>query len=484
MVTKINSKIESKNEVKSPMKKFKFRLPNVIIMMLLMMLIACILTYIIPAGNFEYSEDGKLIPGTYHSVEGTPVNPIYALTLILEGGVKASNVIITILFMGGLLGGIFQLDSINKIISALIMRFETAGPNVLVLGMFLLMSFIGFFLGGDMMIVFVTLGVILTRKLKLDPITALAVTFLPLFLAFSVAPNGEAYIAQLFAGIPLYSGYIGRTIMFLIFMPITAAYVVLYARKVLKDPSKSAMGNTEWITMNGQEESEVKIDKAQKVTWQDVVVIGTVIISPIILAFGNLVLNWAALYNNGAVITVFMLAFIVAFVVKRKSLDEMVGAFTKGLNDMVVVAVVIGLARTVSIILEKGNILSTVINFMTSSLGDFSLGITSIFIFLVALIFNFLVPSGSGMSGVMMPILQPVADMLGMTDQVLVTSIQFGGGLGNLIIPTLGATMGAIAIARANFGSWIKFMIPLFIIWMVVGSIILYYIASIGWVGF
>ncbi|MFY3790497.1 hypothetical protein ACOQFO_02075 [Ureibacillus sp. MALMAid1270] len=57
-------------------------------------------------------------------------------------------------------------------------------------------------------------------------------------------------------------------------------------------------------------------------------------------------------------------------------------------------------------------------------------------------------------------------------------------GLGNLIIPTLGATMGAIAIARANFGSWIKFMIPLFIIWMVVGSIILYYISSIGWVGF
>lgn len=482
MVTKVNQRTTALKVEENSKKKFKLRLPNVIVMMLLMMLVACLLTYIIPAGNFEYNENGQLIPGTYHTVENTPVNPIMALTLILEGGIASSSVVITILFMGGLLGGIFQLDSINKVISALILKFENAGPKVLVLGMFLLMSFIGFFLGGDMMIVFVTLGVILTRKLRLDPITALAVTFLPLFLAFSVAPNGEAYIGQLFAGLPLYSGYIGRTIMFLIFMPITAAYVVLYARKVLKDPTKSAMGSSEWLTEDVQDSKEIEKSN-QKITWQDIIVVATIIVGPIVLAYGNLVLGWAAKYNNGAVITVFMLAFILAFVVKRKSLDDMVGAFSKGLQDMVVVGIVIALARTVSVILENGNILSTVINAMTSSLGEFPLGVTSILIFIAALIFNFLVPSGSGMSGVMMPILQPVADLLGMTDQVLVTSIQFGGGLGNLIIPTLGATMGAIALARANFGAWIKFMVPLFLIWMVVGAVILFYIASVGWVG-
>lgn len=86
--------------------------------------------------------------------------------------------------------------------------------------------------------------------------------------------------------------------------------------------------------------------------------------------------------------------------------------------------------------------------------------------------------------GIMIPILQPVADVLGMTNQVLITTIGFGGGLGNLITPTLGVTIGSIALAKANFGSWIKFMMPLFLIWVVIASVILYYIASIGWVGY
>ncbi|GGP07842.1 hypothetical protein GCM10011346_05580 [Oceanobacillus neutriphilus] len=71
-----------------------------------------------------------------------------------------------------------------------------------------------------------------------------------------------------------------------------------------------------------------------------------------------------------------------------------------------------------------------------------------------------------------------------MTQQVLITAIGFGGGLGNLITPTLGVTVGSIALAKANFSSWIKFMMPLFVIWTIVGAIILYYLASIGWVGY
>ncbi|MDI2585596.1 YfcC family protein [Psychrobacillus sp. NEAU-3TGS] len=475
--------IREEKAKKSYLRKLQFKLPNVLVMMLLIMMFACLLTYIIPAGGFEYTEDKKLIAGSYHAVEQTPVNPILAITLILEGGIAASPVAILLLFIGGFLGGIFMLDSVNNVISMLINKFEKAGSNILVLGLFLLMSFIGFFIGGDMMIVFVTLGVILTRKLRLDPISALAVTFLPLFLAFSIAPSGEAQIAQLFAGIPLYSGYLERTIMFIFFVIVTAVYVVFYTNRVKNNPLKSAMSDTKWLT-ELDEDQNVSIEKNGKVEWKDFLVVAIIIIAPIILAYGNTVLGWPAKYGNGAVITVFGIAFVTCFLLKRKKTEDMILAFSKGVQDITIVAIVIVLARTVSIILEKGNILGTIVNGLTGSLNDFSSGMTAIIIFIVATIFNFLVPSGSGMSGVMMPILQPVAGMLGMTDQVLVTAIQFGGGLGNLIIPTLGATMGAIALAKANFGSWIKFMIPLFALWIVLGSIILYFIASIGWVGY
>lgn len=461
--------------------KKRFRLPHVVIMMFLIMMFACLLTYIIPAGSFQLDDAGKIIPGTFEQVENTPVNPFEALTLILQGGIAGGSVVTVVFFTGGLLGGIFTLDSISKVITSLIYRFENAGPRVLVLGMFLLMAFIGFFIGGDMMIVFVTLGVILAKKLKLDPIAALAVTFLPLFMAFSIAPAGEAKIAQIFAGIPLFSGYLGRTLMFLLFMSVTAAYVTFYAKRIFKDPSKSAMGNTEWL--NDIEEDK-KGSKDLDVKWQDFAVLLVVIIAPITVAVGNFLFRWADVYSNGPVITVFLIAFVIAFLLKRKSIEDMIAGFSKGLQDMVIVIAVIILARTVSVILEKGNILNTIVNGMTSTFADYSNGVTAIFIFIAALLFNFLVPSGNGMSGIMMPILQPVADVLGMTDQVLVTAIQFGGGLGNLIIPTLGATMGAIAIAKANFGAWIKFMVPLFLIWMVLCMGILYYISSIGWTGY
>ena len=471
---------------KAVKEKKKFQLPNVMVMMLGMMLFACLLTYIVPAGNFDLTESGDIIAGTYHSVEQTPVNPIFALTLILDGGIKASAIIVLLLFMGGFFGAIFQLDSINNILNYLVQKFEKAGPTMLVLGLFSLMGLVGFFIGGDMMIVFVSLGVLLTRKLRLDPITALGVTFLPLFLAFSVSPAGMAMIGQMFSdGVPMYSGYGTRTIMFFIFMIITAVYVMLYARRVLKNPEKSVMSNDKSLTELGAIQPEgVPLGKLPKVSWQDVAVLGIVIISPIILAIGNTVLGWATVYGNNTFITVFFLAFVLCFILKRKSIDDMINAFTKGVQDMVIFAVVIVLATTISIILQEGNILNTVVNAMTSTMADASLGFAAVFIFFVSTIFNFLVPSGSGLMGVMLPIMQPVGDVLGMTPQVLITALSFGGGLGNLIVPTLGATVGAIALAKANFGSWMKFMLPLFIIWFIVGSAILYFVASTGWVGY
>lgn len=464
-------------------KKKKFQLPHVIIMMLGMILFACFLTYVVPAGSFELTEEGKVISGTYKPTDQTPVNPLNALMLVLDGGVKASTVIVLLLFMGGFFGAIFQLDSVSNVLNYMIKKFEKAGPNLLVIGLFSLMSFIGFFIGGDMMIVFVTLGVLLTRKLGLDPITALAVTFLPLFLAFSVSPSGMAMIGQMVSGeVPMYSGYGTRAAMSIIFMVITGIYVMFYAKRVMKDPSKSVMSDDKWLKeLEEADKNQEVITEVPKLSWQDVTVLSMIIIAPIILAIGNTMFGWATLYGNGTFIAVFALTFVLSFLIKRKSVDDMINAFTKGVQDIVIVAVVIVLATTISIILQEGNILNTVVNLLSNAMSGSSSGFAATFIFLVATVFNFLVPSGSGLMGVMLPILQPVADVLGMTPQVLITALSFGGGLGNLIVPTLGATVGAIALAKANFGSWLKFMLPLFAVWVLTGSVILYVVASIGW---
>src|SRR5699024_814260 len=328
------------------------------------------------------------------------------------------------------------------------------------------------------------LGVILAKRLKLDPIIALAMTFLPLYMAFSVSPSGMAKIGQIvYPEVALYSGYGGRAIMYVVFLLVTMLYVVWYARRVIKNPNKSLMNTTSWQKHMTQSSNDEMNIQDRLINWRDVVVVSLVIFTPIILAVGNGKLKWTEKYGNGVFITVFGISFVIAYLVKRKRSGEMVDGFLAGAKPMLVVAFAIIMANTISVILEKGKILSTIVNGLTTQLDGSSAGVVSILIFLVASVFNFLVPSGSGLMSVMVPILQPVTHTLGVNDQLLLTSLSFGGGLGNLITPTLGATVGAIAIAKANFSSWFKFMAPLFLIWIIVGSFILYVFTNVGWTG-
>ncbi|OEK65845.1 transporter [Staphylococcus equorum] len=464
--------------------KRKFQLPHVLLMMLIMMMFACLLTYVIPAGQFDTSKDGSMIQGTYHAISQSPVNPFYAITLILNGGIQSAQTITLLLFIGGAMGGILQLDSVTKLTNYMIFRFEHAGALPLIIGLFSLMAFIGFFVGGDQMIVFVTLGVILVNRLKLDPIMALAITFLPLYMAFSISPSGMAKIGQIvYPEVALYSGYGGRAIMYAVFLIITLLYVIWYAIRVIKDPNKSMMPTQTWLFNHKEKSNDDMAIEDRQVNWRDIIVAALVIVTPIILALGNGMLNWTEKYGNGVFITVFGISFVLAYLIKQKGTTAMVDGFLEGAKPMLVVAFAIIMANTISVILEKGKILSTIVNSLTTQLDGSSSGMVAVIVFIVAGVFNFLVPSGSGLMSVMIPILQPVTNALGVNDQMLLTSLSFGGGLGNLITPTLGATIGAIAIAKANFGSWFKFMIPLFLIWIVVGSVILYIFTAVGWSG-
>ncbi|WP_436862777.1 Na+/H+ antiporter NhaC family protein [Staphylococcus caeli] len=464
--------------------KKKFQLPHVLLIMLMMMMFACFLTYVIPAGTFNTDKSGAIVQGTYHAIAQNPVNPIYAITLILNGGIKSAQTVTLLLFIGGAMGGILQLDSVKKLTNYMIYRFESAGALPLVIGLFSLMAFIGFFVGGDQMIVFVTLGVILVHRLKLDPLMALAITFLPLYMAFSVSPSGMAKIGQIvYPDVVLYSGYGGRAIMYGVFFVVTLLYVVWYAKRVIKDPNRSLMNTRAWqLDIKNTTSQDITIEERQ-VNWRDYSVVLLVVLTPIILALGNGLFKWTEKYGNGVFITVFGISFVLAYIIKSKTPSDMVDGFLEGAKPMLVVAFAIIMANTISVILEKGQILSTIVHVLTTQLDGAPSGLVSIIVFLVALVFNFLVPSGSGLMSVMIPILQPVTETLGVNDQILLTSLSFGGGLGNLITPTLGATIGAIAIAKANFGSWIKFMLPLFFLWIVVGGILLYVFTVTGWSG-
>lgn len=143
-------------------------------------------------------------------------------------------------------------------------------------------------------------------------------------------------------GVPLFSGYGMRTLMYLVFFVITFIYVMFYAKRVIKDSANSVMNNDQWLKeLDEQVDGQVRKGQSLHVSWQDVAVLSIVIIAPMILAIGNTVLGWAETYGNGTFIATFAIAFVICYLLKRKSIDEMIQAFTKGVSDMVIVAVAI-----------------------------------------------------------------------------------------------------------------------------------------------
>lgn len=137
-------------------------------------------------------------------------------------------------------------------------------------------------------------------------------------------------------------------------------------------------------------------------------------------------------------------------------------------------ALIIGLAKTISIILTDGKILDTAVYFLGNLLTILPKSIQGIGMFVMQIFINGVLTSGSGQAAVTMPIMLPVADMINMTRQSTILAFNFGDGLCNYVIPTSSALMGFLAIANVSYSSWMKFMSKLFGIWLITGSVLIF----------
>lgn len=144
--------------------------------------------------------------------------------------------------------------------------------------------------------------------------------------------------------------------------------------------------------------------------------------------------------------------------------------FINGCKNMVYGAMVVGFATAITIVLEHGKVIHTIIYYLTKPLMSFGTVMAAEGMFYACLIFNFFVPSGSAMAAIVMPLMAPMADIIGFSRQISVLAYQYGDGLSNIIIPTSGVLMSVLGIAGIPFTKWIKWVMPLFIAWVAVGT--------------
>ncbi len=179
----------------------------------------------------------------------------------------------------------------------------------------------------------------------------------------------------------------------------------------------------------------------------------------------------------------FIFMGVIVGIIAGLSLTKLCEAFTEGFREVLMGAIIIGIARSVAIVLEEGQIMDTIVYGLGNLVGQLPSTLSAIGMMTVQLFINFFIPSGSGQALVTMPIMAPLADMLGVTRQTAILAFQFGDGFAHILFPTSGYFMAALVIAGISWTKWVKFFVPLFLIYMGIGVLFLLYAQLTGWTG-
>lgn len=457
--------------------KKKFHMPDTYTLIMLFVIVAALLTYIVPAGEYGtmIDESGAEVinPDEFNFLESSPVGIGDVLLSIPKGMNNGAAVI----FLTFLVGGFFQIindtGAIDTAINVAINKLEKYALLVIPIIM-IIMSILGAMgIVVNAVVAFIPIGVALARKLKLDPIAGAAIMYLGAYAGFGSSPMSPftTIIGQTIAGLPPLSGFGYRAIVMAIVTIAAIIYVYRYSVKVRADESNSIYGKVEW------DEDLDRRNISDTLKFSHVIVLISLFIGFVVYGYGTYKLGWGLNHLSGMMLAVALISGLVV----RMHPDEMAKSFIKGAKSMVSGALVIGFASAITIVLTEGKIIHSIIHYLTIPLTKVSSTISANGMFLANIVFNFFVPSGSGQAYVVMPLMAPMADIVGVTRQVAVSAYQYGDGFSNVIMPTSGVLMAVLGVAKIPYEKWIKFIGPIFLIWVTIGIISITVATFIGY---
>ncbi|MCC4722229.1 YfcC family protein [Salinicoccus sp. RF5] len=455
--------------------KRRLEMPDTYVILFLVLVATAIATYFVPAGAFEREQvDGveRVVSGTYESTAQDPVGFMDVFMALQTGMVESAGLIFLVLFAGGMFEVVERSGAITGGIMSAVDKMR--GREFLLIAVISILFALGGATGAvaNSVIPFVAIGVMLARALKLDAIVAVSITFGATFIGFAAGFLNPytVGIAHAIAELPLFSGMLFRVISFILLVGVTIWYTWVYAKRIMRDPSRSLMGILE-------DEGDVVEMKDAPFTLRHKLILAWVAAALAFFVFAVIQFQWTT--NHMAAF--FIIIGLVAGIIAGMNYNKLTLTFLEGCKNLVYGALIIGVARAVLVVMEQANILDTIVNALSVPLGALTPVLAAIGMFIANTVFNFFVPSGSGQAAIIMPIQTPLADMIGVTRQVAVQSFQFGDGFSNSIFPTSGPLMASLAVAGVPWIKWAKWLLPLFLIWSVIAMSVLAIGVMINW---
>jgi len=469
-------------------KKGRFTLPSAYTILFALIVVTAVATWIVPAGRYALDPDGSPIPGTYEEVDShparilvdslkAPINGLYGVEDPETGNIDVYNsgslfgaidVALFILVIGGFIGITMKTGAIQAGIAQLVRRLHGRERRLIPILMVI------FAIGGttfgmaEESLAFYVLIVTVMIAAGYDALVGASVILLGAgigVLGSTVNPFATG-IASDFADVSLDEGLALRLILLIVGTAMGIWWVLRYAERVKTDPSKSVV-----YAMKEDNEAHFKAvsDDAGEIvmTGRQKLILGIFGMAFAVMIFG--VIPWE---DIGIHITTlwwwfpemtasFLFFAILIGIVGHMREGELTSTFVDGARDLLGVALIIGIARGITVIMTNGQITDTVLHWAENALGDVGASGFAIVMYLLFLPLSFLIPSSSGLATVAMPIMAPLADFAGASRSLVVTAYQSASGLLNLVTPTSAVVMGGLAIARVPYGTYLRWVWPL-----------------------
>lgn len=453
-----------------------FQFPTAFTILFGLIIFVAALTWIIPAGQYERVLNPALdrevpVAGTYTTTDANPQN-IFDIVMAPIGGLydpatnkaNAIDVAIFVLVIGGFIGVVASTGAINSGIGNAMVALK-GREKWLIPVLMALFAFGGTTYGmAEETLAFYMLLIPIMIAARYDAVTAVAIILLGAGVGVlgSTVNAFATVIASDAAAIPFTKGLVLRLVILGLCWLACVIYVMRYAEKVRLDPTKS-------LVYDMKSENEAHFLSAHQGETTAFTTTHKIVLAIFALTF--VVMVWGVLKGGwwmGEMSGLFLASAILVGFVSRPGEKNFVDAFVNGARDLLGVALIIGLARGIVVIMDAGKITDTILHWAELTVGGLGKVAFINVMYWLQVLMSFFVPSSSGLAVLSMPIMAPVADFAGVGRELVVTAYQSANGLVNLINPTFAVVMGALAIGRIPYERWLRFMWPLLLILTVI----------------
>jgi uncharacterized ion transporter superfamily protein YfcC len=428
------------------------RLPHPLVLLSGCVVLAAVLTWLVPAGQFDRRSDERtgrtvVVPGTYVRVEPSPITPFQAVVSIPRGFIEAAEVIAAVLFVGAAWVVVDRTGTLDRIVTVFVHLFRRrhawAIPTV---------SLFFAVMGGlenmqEEIIPLVPVLLLLGRRLGIDAVTVVAMSAGAAMVGSAFGPTNpfQAGIARTLAELPPLSRGGLRFALFAAAFTVWLGWTMRHARR--QRPPADAAGPPATSALSPPD------DEPPAATPRDAVTLVLMLAPMAFYVYGAMAWGWG--FNELS--AGFLAGGIAAGLIAGLGVIRTIETYLAGMQVLLPAAVMVGVARSISVVLADGRVIDTILYNLSEPLGTTPAAVAGLLMIPFHAAVHVVISSVSGHAVLTMPLLVPLSDLLGISREVTVLAYQTGAGLTELLTPTNGSLMAILLAAGVSYGEWIRF---------------------------